>query len=126
MIKTHAEVAVKWPKEFKIPLDPVQPESTLRINPSTSFPPTYSWDLSHSLSPPVTLHDLGPVASQLPSSLSPSFQLPTHQHAATKCPRSFWMSMPFKEREQKGEAVVIDEDTVHAADRHGNEDAKAA
>ena len=29
---------VKWPKKFKIPLDPVQPESTLRVNPSTSLP----------------------------------------------------------------------------------------
>ena len=34
--------------------------------------------------------------------------------------------MPIKERDQKGKAVVINEDTVHAADVNGNGDAKMA
>ena len=34
--------------------------------------------------------------------------------------------MPIKEREQKGKAVLIDEDTAYGADRNGNGDAKVA
>ena len=71
MIKTHAEVGCQVAEEIKIPLDPVQPESALHANHSTSLPPNQNWDTSHLLSPPVTLHDLGPVASHLPS-LCPS------------------------------------------------------
>lgn len=36
------------------------------------------------------------------------------------------MSIPIKKREQKEKAVIINEDTAHAADRNGNGDAKVA
>ena len=48
-------------------------------------PPKQNLGPSYPLYPPVTLHDLGPAASQLPSSLSLSFRLPTH-HMTQKLP----------------------------------------
>ena len=57
------------------------------------------------------------------SSFSLSFQRPSHQHVARKCPQPFY---PIKKREQKGKAVVINEEIVHTADANGNGDAKIA
>ena len=68
MIMTHAEVVCQVAEGIQD--DPVQLESTLRVNPSTSLPPKQNMDPSYPLSPPVTFYDLGPIASQLPSSLS--------------------------------------------------------
>ena len=113
-------------KEFKNPIDPVQQDSILCVNPPESLAPKQNLEPSHRPSPPVTLHDLGPVASQLPPSLSLSFQHPSHRHAAKKCPRPFCVSMPMKKREQKGKAIVINEGIVHAADGDGNGNAKVA
>ena len=107
--------SVKWLKKFRAPLDPVRPKSLLRDDPFMSA----SVGPSHPLSPPVTLHDLGPVASQLPSSLS---LLPTcrkEMPSAVLC-----VSMSIKNREQKREVVVINEVTVNAADGNGNGCAK--
>ena len=113
--------SVKWPKKSNIPFDPVQPEYTLRVEVSKSLAPKSNLKPSHHLSPPVTLHDLGPVAPQLPSSFSLSFQHPSNQHVARKCP---WPSI--KKREQKGKALVINEEIVHTADVNGNGDTKIA
>ena len=36
------------------------------------------------------------------------------------------MSVPIEKREQKGKAIVINDDTVHSADVNGNGDARVA
>ena len=120
MAKVYAEVVCQVAGKFKIPLDPFQPESTFRVNLSKSLSPPVL-EPSHRLFPPITLHNLGPVASQLPASLSLSFQLPSHQQAAKESPRPFCVSMTIKEREQKG-----NEDGARVADRNGNGEAKVA
>ena len=113
--------SVKW---LKIPLDPVQPESTLRVNTFKTLSPRFGTFLR--LFRPVTLHDLGPVAPQLPASLSLSPQLSSHQQAAKKYPRPFCVYMPIKECEQEGKADVINENGVRGTDGNGNGDAKVA
>jgi hypothetical protein len=97
----------------EIPFDPQQ-----KLEPSLPFPLP--------LSPSVVLQDLGPVTSQRFSSLPPPFQHPSHQHAAKKCPCPFCVSLPIKGRERKRKAVVIDEDTVCAADGSSSGNPKAA
>ena len=78
MIKTHAEWFVKWPKKFKIPLDPVQQESTFRANLSTSLPPSKIWILPilFPLQPLATIwvrsHHNYPLPSVLPTPVSPT------------------------------------------------------
>jgi len=109
----------------EIPLDPVQSESILRVNPEP-LAPKQNPEPSHSLSPPGALQDLGPVASQQLSSLSLPFQHPSHQHSSKKCPCPFCVSMPIKKRQRKRKAVLIDEDSVHAVDGDGDGDAKGA
>ena len=106
MIKTHAEVVCEVAEEIQDP--PVQSESTPSVNPSTSFSPQAN---SHPLSPPATsmIWIQSRHSFPLPSL---SFQVASHQHDAKKCPQPFCVSMRIKEREQKGEAVVISEDTV--------------
>ena len=82
-----------------------------------------------SLWPPRAFHPLSPsVISTIwtqshhnDSSLSPS-----HQYAAKKYPCPFRVSVRTKKCERKRKAVVIDEDTVRAADKNGNGDAKTA
>ena len=107
VVKAHDEVVCQVAEEIQvqvtgrtpgIPLDDIQPESTLHVNPSTSLGPEQNMEHSHPLSPPVIFRDLGPVASQWLPSLSPSFQHPFHQHAAKKCPCPFRVSMPTKKR----------------------------
>ena len=133
--KAHAEVVYQVAEEIQvqvtgrkpgIPLDAVQPESTLRVNPSESLTPEQKSEPSHPLSPPVIFQDLDPAASQRLSSLSPSFQHPSRQYTAEKCPCPFHVSMPTKKRERKRKAVVINEDTVYASDENGDGDAKTA
>ena len=122
MIKTHAEVACQVACVIQ---DPSWPRST-RIyatrQPFQFFVPSkQNLDSSHPLGPPVTLHDLGPVVSQLSSSFSLSFHHSYHQYAAKK-----WAVPSNQATLSRGEAVVIDEDVVHAADGNGNGDAKVA
>ena len=102
--------SIKWLKKFKIPLDPVQPESILCVDPSKSpskfrpFPPSFT-------------------SGHSPRSGSSSIttpQFPLCHHATKKCLRPFWVSMPIKSREQKKKAVVLDEVTMNAADGNGS------
>ena len=135
MVKAHDEVVCQVAEEIQVQvtgrtpgilLDDTQPESTLHVNPFASLAPEQNLEPSHPLSPPVIFHDLGPVAPQRPYSLSSSFQHPSPQHAAKKCPCPFHVSMPTKKRERKRKAVVVNEDTVHVADEHGNGDEETA
>ncbi len=135
VVKAHDEMVCQVAEEIQvqitertpgIPLDDIQPESTLHRNHSESLAPEQNLEPPHPLSPPVIFHDPGPVASQRLSSLSPSFQRPSHQHAAKKCPCPFRVTMATRKRERKRKAVVINEDTVHAADESGNGGGKTA
>ena len=59
--------------------------------------------------PPITLHKLGPVAPQLPSSLFLPFRHLSHQHAAKKCPQPSCVSISIKERDKKRKAASINQ-----------------
>ncbi len=97
--------SVKWPKESKIPLDPVQLESLLRINPSRSLAPEQIWNL--------------PTFFPL-QSLSTIWVQPHHNYSLPSiCPSNVYLtnmpqrnalgrvSMPIKKREQKGKRSLL-------------------
>ena len=63
MVKAHAKVVYQVAEEFKNPLDPVQPESSLCVKVSQSLAPKQKSETLPPSFPVVTLHDLGPVAS---------------------------------------------------------------
>ena len=132
MVKAHAEMVSQLVEEIQVqitgqapevPLDPVQPEYVVRIEPSKAGPTEPNLEPSLPPSPPVVPQDLSPVASQRLSSLSPPFQHSSHQHAVNKCP---YVSLPIKGRERKRKAVVINEDTVNGVDGDSHGDAKVA
>ena len=102
VIKTQAEVPVMWPKKLKIPLDPVQPESTLRVNPSPSLHPQSKIWILPTLFPLQSLSTIWVQSHHNYSPFSLSFQLPSCQHDAKKCPRLFCVSIPIKKGEQRG------------------------
>ena len=123
MIKTRAEVACQV--KFKIHLDPVQ-QNLRYASILLRLPPPQSkfWIL-----PLQSLSDLGPVTSQLHSplaSLSLSFQLPSHQHAAINALGRSACLFQSRKGKRRGKTAAINEDTVRAADGNGDGDAKVA